>query len=328
SFTTNEFGSYHGSFVLPKGSLNGTFYIQTDGTERGYKYIRVEEYKRPKFEVTFDPVKDEYKYGQTIELKGKAMMFSGVALSHTTVHYEIRKHNIRWRYFWWYPQDDDQENSILGETQTNEKGEFVIRLDLQKDEKLEGIQIDNYEINASVTDINGETQSGNTNLKVSSVSHYIKADEIKNIFADENVVVKVETKNYNEQNLKKSYQVKLSKLEAPNRIFRDNFQHEVQNLPKFSKDEFISKFPHDLYDKNDELKNWKVSKIILDGVKQSEESLDLGKLEPGDYQLELYNIEGKDTIKATQNFSVWDKRSLKANQKTFLTVIEPKNEFS
>ena len=328
SFTTNEFGSYHGSFVLPKGSLNGTFYIQTDGTERGYKYIRVEEYKRPKFEVTFDPVKDEYKYGQTIELKGKAMMFSGVALSHTTVHYEIKKHNIRWRYFWWYPQDNDQENSILGEAQTNEKGEFVIRLDLQKDEKLEGIQIDNYEINASVTDMNGETQSGNTNLKVSSVSHYIKADEIKNVFADENVVVKVETKNYNEQNLKKSYQVKLSKLEAPNRIFRDNFQHEVQNLPKFSKDEFISKFPHDLYDKNDELKNWKVSKIILDGVKRSEESLDLGKLEPGDYQLELYNIEGKDTIKATQNFSVWDKRSLKPNQKTFLTVIEPKNEFS
>jgi hypothetical protein len=49
--------------------------------------------------VTFDPVKEEYKYGQTIELKGKAMMFSGVALSNTTVNYEIRKRNIRWRYF-------------------------------------------------------------------------------------------------------------------------------------------------------------------------------------------------------------------------------------
>jgi hypothetical protein len=50
---------------------------------------------------------------------------------------------------------------------------------LKKDEKLEGIQIDNYQINASVTDINGETQSANTDLKVASVSHYIKADEIK-----------------------------------------------------------------------------------------------------------------------------------------------------
>ncbi|ROI06778.1 hypothetical protein EGI16_02410 [Chryseobacterium sp. G0240] len=329
NFTTNEFGSYHGSFILPKGQLNGTFYLRTEGDPQGYKDFRVEEYKRPKFEVTFDPVKEEYKYGQTIELKGKAMMFSGVALSNTTVHYEIKKHNIRWRYFGWYPQDNDNENSILGEAQTNEKGEFVIRLDLKKDEKLEGIQIDNYEINASVTDINGETQSANTQLKVASVSHYIKADEVKNTFSDENVKLKVETKNYNEQNLKKSYQVKLSKLVAPDRIFRNNFKSAVQDLPQYSKEEFISKFPHDLFDKNDDVKNWKTEKVVAERQQQpSEDNLDLGKLEAGDYQLELFNIEGKDTIKTSQNFSVWDRNALKPAQKTFLTVIAPKDEVS
>jgi len=326
NFTTNEFGSYHGSFILPKGKLNGVFYLKTD-TSQGYRNIIVEEYKRPKFEVTFEPVKDEYKYGQTIELKGKAIMFSGVALSNTTVSYEIKKQNIRWRYFSWYPQNDDNENSILGEAKTNEKGEFIIRLDLKKDEKLEGIQIDNYAVNASVTDINGETQTADTNLRVASVSHYINATEVKDTFSDENVKIKVETKNYNEQNLKKSYQVKLSKLKTPDRIFRNNFKSEIQNLPKFSKEEFVSKFPHDLYDKNEELKNWKTSSVILNDVKRSEESLDLGKLEAGDYQLELYNIEGKDTIKSSQNFSVWDKNSLKPNQKTFLAVVQPKNEF-
>ncbi|WP_253297127.1 hypothetical protein [Chryseobacterium sp. PCH239] len=56
----------------------------------------------------------------------------------------------------------------------------------------------------------------------------------------------METKNYNDQNLKKPYQVKLSKLTAPDRIFRDNFKSDLQNLPKYSKEEFISKFPHDL----------------------------------------------------------------------------------
>ncbi|WP_144281076.1 alpha-2-macroglobulin family protein [Chryseobacterium echinoideorum] len=332
-FTTNEFGSYHGSFVLPKGKLNGQFTLSVDKGDNdmeylGVAYLRVEEYKRPKFEVTFEPVKKEYKYGQTIELKGKAMMFSGVALSNTNVNYEIRKQNIRWRYFPWYPNNYENENSILGEAKTNEKGEFTIKLDLKKDEKIEGIQIDNYQITASVTDINGETQSANTNLKVSSVSHYIKADQLNNVFADENVKLKVETKNYNEQNLKKPYQVKLSKLETPNRIFRDNFKNEVQNLPKFSKEEFIRKFPHDRFDKNDETKNWSSSSVILNGVKRNEESLDLGKLEAGYYQLELYNIEGRDTIKSVQNFSVWDKKSLKPNQKTFLTVLEPKTEFS
>lgn len=327
TFTTNEFGSYHGSFMLPKGKLNGVFYLRTD-TNEGYKDFSVEEYKRPKFEVTFDPVKDEYKYGQTIELKGKAMMFSGVALSNTTVRYEIKKRNIRWRYFSWYPQNYGNENSMLGEAKTNEKGEFTIKLDLKKDENVEGIQIDNYEINASVTDINGETQTADTQLKVASVSHYIQAEEIKNVFSDQNVKLKVETKNYNEQNLKKSYQVILSKLEVPNRIFRYNFISQVQDLPKYSKAEFISKFPHDLYDKNDEMKNWKTASVIVNDVKRNEESLDLGKLEAGDYKLELYNIEGKDTIKTTQNFSVWDKKSLKKDQKTFLTVLQPKKEFT
>jgi hypothetical protein len=57
----------------------------------------------------------------------------------------------------------------------------------------------------------------------------------KNIFSDENVKLKVETKNYNEQVLKKAYQVKLSKLAAPDRIFRDNFKSEVQNLPNIQR---------------------------------------------------------------------------------------------
>lgn len=334
-FTTNEFGSYHGSFILPKGKLNGNFYLRIDGESQGYKNFRVEEYKRPKFEVTFDPVKEEYKYGQTIDLKGKAVMFSGVPLSNTTVNYEIKKQNIRWRYFSWYPQNDDNENSILGEAKTNEKGEFIIHLELKKDEKLEGIQIDNYAINASVTDINGETQTANTQLKVASVSHYIQAENISNIFADENVNVKVETKNYNDQNLKKPYQVKLSKLTAPDRIFRDNFKSDVQNLPKYSKEEFIIKFPHDLFDKNDEIKNWKTEKVLIERQQQPSAdnaqlstNLDLGKLETGDYELELFNIEGKDTIKTSQYFSVWDKTALKSTQKTFLTVIAPKEELS
>ncbi|THV56981.1 alpha-2-macroglobulin family protein [Chryseobacterium candidae] len=334
-FTTNEFGSYHGSFILPKGKLNGNFYLRIEGESTGYKNFRVEEYKRPKFEVTFDPVKEEYKYGQTIELKGKAVMFSGVPLSNSTVNYEIKKQNIRWRYFSWYPQNDDNENSILGEAKTNEKGEFTIRLELKKDEKLEGIQIDNYAINASVTDINGETQSADTQLKVASVSHYIQAENITNIFTDENVKLKVETKNYNDQNLKKPYQVKLSKLKAPERIFRDNFKSDVQNLPKYSKEEFISKFPHDLFDKNDEIKNWKTEKVLVERQQQPSAenaqlstNLDLGKLETGDYELELFNIEGKDTIKTSQYFSVWDKTALKPTQKTFLTVIAPKEELS
>lgn len=326
NFTTNEFGSYNGTFMLPSGKLNGNFSLQIH--ENGvdvYKGFNVEEYKRPKFEVTIDPVKDEYKYGQTLEIKGKAMTFSGIPLSKAIVNYEIKKRNIRWMYFWFYPRGNDNENSILGEVKTNEKGEFIINVDLEKDETLDGIQIDNYEINASVTDINGETQSETANVKVSSVSHYIKADDIKDTFTDENIKVKVETKNYNDQNLKKSYQVKLSKLIPEERIFRKNFENEIQDLPKFSKTEFIQKFPHDYFSKEE--KEPLTQSVILNGEKRSEESLDLGKLPAGKYKLELYNIEGKDTIRTEKAFEVFDKRFLVDTQKLFLKVIQPKSEF-
>ena len=339
--TTNEFGSVNGSFTLPKNKLNGNFNIEVDNDDDDAKYnisgdtdFQVEEYKRPKFEVTFEPIKDEYKYGQTIELKGKAMMFSGVALSNSTVNYEIKKQNIRWRYFWWYPRGNDNENSILGTVKTNDKGEFTIKVDLKKDETLEGIQIDNYAINASVTDINGETQSADTNVKVASVSHYISADNVDNIFSDEAVKLNVSTKNYNDQVLTKSYNAKLEKLEEPKQIFRSQFENTIQDLTKLSKEEFVQKFPHDRFDKNDEEKNWKVEKVVLNKIQETSKenqnlknNLDLGKLEAGTYKLQLYNIEGKDTIKTEQFFKVWDKKSLGQNQKPFLEVIKPKQDF-
>ncbi|QIY82473.1 hypothetical protein HER18_02390 [Chryseobacterium sp. NEB161] len=345
--TTNEFGSVNGSFTLPKNKLNGNFNIEVEEGDNsdynisGYADFQVEEYKRPKFEVTFDPIKDEYKYGQTIELKGKAMMFSGVPLSNSTVNYEIKKQNIRWRYFWWYPRVNDNENSILGEAKTNEKGEFTIKIELKKDETLDGIQIDNYAVNASVTDINGETQSANTNVKVASVSHYITANEIGNTFSDEAVKLNVDTKNYNDQVLKKSYNVKLEKLAEPKQIFRDNFASAVQDLPKLSKEEFVQKFPHDRFDKNDDVKNWKIEKVIIERLREAQpdnskgfeslsltdSKLDLGKIEAGTYKLQLYNIEGKDTIKTEQFFTVWDKKSLGQNQNPFLEVVKPNQDF-
>ncbi|UOE41987.1 MG2 domain-containing protein [Chryseobacterium suipulveris] len=336
NFTTNEFGSYNGTFTLPTGKLNGQFSLQIHGNRvDSYKDFRVEEYKRPKFEVNFEPIKNEYKYGETIELKGKATTFSGIPLSNASVNYEIKKRNIRWMYFWWFPRGDDNENSILGEVKTNEKGEFTIKVDLKKDETLEGIQIDNYEINASVTDINGETQSAVKNVKVASVSHYITTDDIKDTFTDEPIKVQVETKNYNDQNLQKSYTAKLSKLKQPDRVLRDNFKSQIQDLPKFSKSGFIQKFPHDLYDKNDLPENWKVEKVVFDRVENQTNSndvkqpqtLELGKLDAGTYKLELFNIEGKDTIKTEKIFDVFDRKSLAVSQKPFLKVVQPKLEF-
>lgn len=328
-FKTNQFGSYNGSFTLPKGKLNGSFTINIEDDKNDIdesKDFLVEEYKRPNFEVTFEPIKGEYKYGEKVELKGKATTFSGIALNQVTVNYDIKKQNIRWRYFSWYPRSFDNENSIIGEAKTNDKGEFTIVLDLKKDEKIDGIQIDNYAINATVTDISGETQSANTNLTVSSVTHYITADTVNSKFSDDNVDLNVETKNYNGQNLKKNYQVKLSKLEEPQHIFRNQFKTQIQDLPNYSKEEFYILFPHDRFDKKDLEANWNIQKTVVEKM-ATDSKLSLGKLDAGYYRLELYNIEGKDTIKTSQDFRIWNKSGLALDQKNFLDLKLNQKEY-
>ncbi|MCI3938622.1 MG2 domain-containing protein [Chryseobacterium aahli] len=324
---TNEFGSVQGSFILPKGLLNGQFRIQVNTYPYdSSKYFAVEEYKRPKFEIIFDDLKEEYKYGKTIELTGKATSYSGVPLGDVDVKYEIKKQNIRWRYFWWYPQVYTAENSIIGKAKTNEKGEFTIKVDLKKDEKIEGIQIDNYEVNASVTDISGETQSEKIDVKVATVSHYIEVGKIGEVFNSEEVIADVKMKNYNDQILHKTYNVELYKLKEPARIIRNNFKSAVQNLPKLSKEEFLNKFPHDLYDENEAQKNWKKEKVLSKNT--SDAKLNLGKLHPAYYELVLSNIEDKDTIKSVQTFEVWNKRKLGKNQFPFLKLMKQKGDFA
>ncbi|MFN1215810.1 alpha-2-macroglobulin family protein [Chryseobacterium kwangjuense] len=330
-FKTNAFGSYSGSFVLPKDKLNGKFRMEVSGTYNNNrisdsKYFSVEEYKRPKFEITFDTIKKDYKYGQTIELKGKVLTFSAIPLSNINVNFELKKENIRQRYFWWYPAEQySNENSILGKTQTNEKGEFTIKIDLKKDENTEGIQVHNYKVKTSATDINGETQMAETNIKVASVSHYLSADEINEASADEELKINIKSFNYNDIPLQKKYNVKLIQLKQPKRVLRNNFQNNIQDLPKMSKEEFLTKFPHDRYDKSEDRKNWEILKTVTERSQDSKE-LNLGKLGAGDYRLLVYNIEGKDTIKAQQDFSVWDKNGLGPDQFPFLKITAPKEE--
>ncbi|KFF02102.1 hypothetical protein IX38_14305 [Chryseobacterium luteum] len=330
-FKTNAFGSYSGSFVLPKDKLNGQFRMQVSGEYKSYqindsKYFSVEEYKRPKFEVIFDTIKKDYKYGQTIELKGKVLTFSGIPLSNTNVSFELKKENIRQRYFWWYPVDQySNENSILGKAETNEKGEFIIKIDMKKDENTEGIQVHNYKVKTSATDINGETQSAETNIKVASVSHYLTAGEIKEASADDELKINVKSFNYNDIPLQKNYNVKLVRLRQPNRVLRNNFQNNIQDLPKMSREEFLARFPHDRYDKSEDRKNWEILKTVTERS-QNEKELSLGKLEAGDYRLLVYNIEGKDTIKTQQDFSIWDKKGLGPDQFPFLKITAPKDE--
>ena len=68
SVRTNEFGSFATDFALPSACLNGMFSLKAG---RGRTSIRVEDYKRPTFDITFEKQQGSYKLGDEVQVKGK-----------------------------------------------------------------------------------------------------------------------------------------------------------------------------------------------------------------------------------------------------------------
>ena len=101
NLTTNEYGSFSGSFMAPANKLNGKMILQCD--LNGSVQISVEEYKRPRFEVIFDTLHAAYKLGREIKIRGHAQTYSGAELDKALVSFRVvRETQFPWWYgFWW-----------------------------------------------------------------------------------------------------------------------------------------------------------------------------------------------------------------------------------
>ena len=91
-FKTDRFGSFNGEFTIPAQTLSGNFTLVT---ERSRTNIRVEEYKRPTFKVSFLPLKEEVSFGHPVKLTGEAQTFSGINLQEGEINWTITR-----RPFW------------------------------------------------------------------------------------------------------------------------------------------------------------------------------------------------------------------------------------
>jgi len=155
--TTNAFGSFCGTFVLPREVLNGRFYLRVPSETR--KIIRVEAYKRPKFEIVFHPVDYTYRLGDSITLTGEVKNYSGFPLANTKMAYRIQAEA------WKYKQLVDQ-----GELQTDETGRFRI---LVPTERVAGHASLAYNVQMTFTAPNGETQEHSYSLPVQNDAFYL-----------------------------------------------------------------------------------------------------------------------------------------------------------
>lgn len=158
---TDDYGVCAADFTLPRQGLTGHFSIEVDGT---WQYFRVEEYKRPTFEVEMPDVKENYADGDTLQVKGTARSFAGVPVQGARVKYTVERR----RSFWWLPYShyrnqgyveevSDNERLATGDTMTDGDGNFTVPLTLTMP-KTRYPMFYNFVVMADVTDQAGETQ--------------------------------------------------------------------------------------------------------------------------------------------------------------------------
>jgi len=196
--TTDKYGTCAADFTLPTTGLTGVFQIQTS---YGSCSFRVEEYKRPTFEVKFDEVKEDYKDGDTIEVKATARSYAGVPVQGAEVHYKV----VRRRAFWWWSYSNywnrgyigevsNEETVAEGDTITNNDGTFTVKMPMVLP-KTDYPMFYNFQCLADVTDQAGETHQGQLSLPLGNRKTVLTSDLPEQIRIDQMPEVKLHLRN-------------------------------------------------------------------------------------------------------------------------------------
>jgi hypothetical protein len=300
---TNEFGSYHGTFRLPTGQLNGSFRVSdVNGNAADFS---VEEYRRPTFYVDYEKQTGSYRVGDSIHITGNAKAFAGNMLDGASVKYRIVRRTRfphPW-YFWRGRQPGSGEQEIRhGELMTDGKGGFRLAFLAKPDRSVDRSQDPRfeYEVTADVTDINGETRSGVTtivagytavNLSVSLTGgDHQAADSLKELTA--------KTTNLAGEPVASTVRVAIFALQSPDRLIRARMWARPDRFI-LSEKVFLDSFPHDEYRDELQKESWARGAKVWEETGSGGFRIPAGRLKPGWYLIEAtttdpYGQEVKD----------------------------------
>ena len=192
---TDEFGKATVDFVLPTSGLTGSYTVQGVGKTNGNTTIKVEEYKRPTFELSFDDYKEKYAPGDTVRVKGYAKTYAGVPVQGAKVKYSVTRRQALW--CWWYHSNEEDNEVFSGETTTDDEGAFYMRIpviipkasDLFEDGEQDPFWrrglFYNFIAKADVTDMGGETHGGSFSLPMGTKSTSLSSNLPSRTLAEE-----------------------------------------------------------------------------------------------------------------------------------------------
>ncbi|AXG67934.1 TonB-dependent receptor SusC [Kordia sp. SMS9] len=321
---TNEFGSFSGSFKIPKSSTTGEFTIivdedldyeeeehpfwdQIDEFDTAEHTFTVEEYKRPRFEVTVDPVTSNVAFNDTIKVTGNAKALLGSSLTNATVSYKITRFINAYKY-----NSNEQEKIIVeAKTKTDNNGNFSIPFVATIDENVAKKDTYAYEYTVSieVTDINGETQTAEKMVSVSTSGFTLDLDIPRKSNKKLPLKVEITTKDINDVNVAANGHFKIYKLTNPTRVYKKR-PWSVPDYYIIPKETFVQQFPHMSYDDKEEAqeKEAQITSMPFNTGEKSTFTLDVSSWESGAYMIEnaVYDEKTKDSITQSENFVLID----------------------
>jgi uncharacterized protein YfaS (alpha-2-macroglobulin family) len=313
---TNEYGTFSTAFTAP-GTLTGNMTLRCLDSRHSF---RVEEYKRPTFEVKMEKPKGEVALGETVEVEGKATAYAGNAIDGAEVKYRVVREARfpYWGWRWWLPRPSSPSHEIAsGSTTTEPDGSFNIDVELIPDATLdkETQPVFTYTVYTDVVDIAGETHSAQTAVRAAYIGMELSASVPNRIEKGKDVKLKLTAQNLSGGDAELDVKVKLFSLQAPKELLRKRkWSKPDQHL--YSQNEWKSQLPHEVFDNEDNPQSWRAMPInnaalpssgVQEEVKGSKE-ISLGSFfAPGKYRIECVAKDDKgQEIKTVEEFTVVD----------------------
>lgn len=184
----DEYGTASVDFELPQGGQTGMYHVAVD--DRANRFFRVEEYKRPTFEITFPKVNEKYNWGDTVVVKASAKTYAGIPVQGAKVTYQVTRRN----QLWWWGAGSTGQLVKTDSCVTREDGTFDVEIPLEaslsgKDEAdmsdfMRIARFFNFEVSAIVTDISGESHEGVMSLPLGTKPTILTVNLPKRIETD------------------------------------------------------------------------------------------------------------------------------------------------
>ncbi|TYZ09551.1 hypothetical protein FY528_09915 [Hymenobacter lutimineralis] len=317
-FTSSDFGSFHGSLVLPTGLLNGEMSLQTDNGSVGFA---VEDYKRPTFQVTFEPVKGTPVLGQPVAVRGQATAYAGQPVDGAAVRYRVVRRTV-WPLYRPYggrlgfpgPGGRAEVEISNGTTQTDSAGGFTINFTAQSEAgaNKRGGWGPGYvfEVTADVTDAAGETRTGEQTISLGNAALTLQLEVPELLNRDKLPALRLLTTNATGEARPAKGQLRLYRLTPPARGFRPR-AWERPEREALGREEFKRRFPLDAYGPEDNDSTWARTEVFTQDFDTNttpllpELAAALAKQPPGRYLLEATATSAEQPTKTEQRFTLY-----------------------